>query len=71
MVQRLTPKLSGETASELEQSTEYLPTGLLRQVEWDAMVDSFVSKREFETAASVLEQMKVSVRQRVWGCCRY
>ena len=71
MVQRLTPKLSGETASELEQSTEYLPTGLLRQVEWDAMVDSFVSKREFGTAASVLEQMKVSVRQRVWGCCRY
>jgi hypothetical protein len=61
LVAQLTPKLSTTPLDlQSEQWTENLPTGLLRQVEWDVLVESFVTKRDFEGAAKVLDAMKVS-----------
>lgn len=57
LVTHLMPKIN---TSQSELWAEPLPTGLLRQVEWDVLVDNFVSKGDFEGAAKVLDGMKVS-----------
>lgn len=66
LVDRLSPKVSVDP----EQSSDILPTGLLRQVEWDALVDTFAAKKDFGTAAAVLDKMKVSsCPPSQAGCC--